>query len=250
MKIAVMQPYLFPYVGYYQLVAAVDRFVFFDDVNFIVRGWINRNRILVGGEPRYFTVPLRGVSQNALINSVAVMADDPKWSRQILDTLRQTYAKAPFRAAVMPIVEEVLLGTGPSISVMAESSVRRVCEYVGISPSWATSSMRDYGNRHLKAQERVIDICRREGASAYINPANGRALYSVSDFARAGLDLGFLRPTLSSYPQRATEFVPGLSILDLLMNVPPEEARRHLAAGVVEPAGADAQEAEEAIPHD
>ena len=72
MKLAIMQPYLFPYLGYFQLIAAVDKFVFYDDVNFIKNGWINRNRLLISGKVNYITIPLSGASSFLKINQVLV----------------------------------------------------------------------------------------------------------------------------------------------------------------------------------
>src|SRR5690606_3799363 len=95
MKIAIMQPYLFPYLGYFQLINAVETFVFYDDVNFIKRGWINRNQILVDNKAALFTVPLKKASQNKLINEID-MAIDEKWLSQFFKTIEQNYKNAPY----------------------------------------------------------------------------------------------------------------------------------------------------------
>lgn len=214
MKLAVMQPYLFPYLGYFQLIHAVDRFAVLDDVNFINRGWINRNRILLDGEPHRFTVPLVKASQNRLIRDIAV-APGP-WQTKLLRTLEQAYGKAPFREPVLALVEGVLSQASGTIGDLAFASLRAVCGYVGLEREFVSSTSA-YGNASLKGQERILDICRREGASTYVNPPGGRELYEAAAFAAAGVDLRFLESLDSTYDQLGAPFQPGLSIVDVLM---------------------------------
>src|SRR4051812_4492478 len=102
-----MQPYLLPYIGYFQLIAAVDRFLFLDDVNYINRGWINRNRILLGGKDHLFTLNLKEVSQNKKINEIEI-AKDERWTAKFLRTVESAYRKAPHYSAVMPILQEIV----------------------------------------------------------------------------------------------------------------------------------------------
>lgn len=227
MQLAVMQPYLFPYIGYFQLIAEVDKFVFFDDVNYINRGWINRNRLLIGGAPRYFTVPLSGASQFAPINRIAV-APGEVWKRKMLDSVRQSYARAPHVAAVSDLLAGVLYGDGQSIADLARASVRAVCGHVGLAPALVDSAA-VYENAHLAGEERIIDICRQERATCYINPPGGRALYHEERFAAHGISLRFHSPLLASYPQFGADFHPGLSILDVLMFNDPATARSMIA---------------------
>lgn len=228
MKLAVMQPYLFPYLGYFQLIAAVDRFVFFDDVNYINRGWINRNRLLIGGAPRYFTVPLRGASQFDKIDRVAVEPGEV-WKRKMLASVRQSYARAPHVGPVAGLLDAVLHGGGDTIADLARASVRGVCDYVGLAPDFVASSAA-YGNAHLAGEDRIIDICRQEGATCYVNPPGGRALYHEERFAAHGIALRFHAPRLAPYPQFGAAFEPALSILDVLMFNAPEAARAMIAA--------------------
>src|SRR5688500_18274261 len=107
MRVAVMQPYLFPYIGYIQLMSAVDHLVFLDDVAYINKGWINRNRSLQNGKDHLFTVPLLGASQNRLINSIEI-ADDGKWRTKFLRTIQMAYSKAPFYAETQPLIEGII----------------------------------------------------------------------------------------------------------------------------------------------
>jgi WbqC-like protein family len=229
MRLAIMQPYLFPYIGYLQLVAAVDRFVVYDDVSFIKNGWINRNRILGGpngAAPAYITAPLDGASSSKPIREVGVSLE-PRWRSKRLKMVAQTYGRAPCFREVFPLVEAVLGRGDRYIGAMAVASLRAVCGYLDLSPDWVASSSH-YGNDNLHGQARVLDICRREQATEYINPIGGIELYTRAAFADHGVALRFLKPRLTEYAQLGAPFVPGLSILDVLMFNPPARAREML----------------------
>jgi hypothetical protein len=228
MKLAIMQPYLFPYLGYFHLVHASDSFVFYDDVNYIKNGWINRNRLLLAGAARYFTVPLSGASPFASIRDTRVQTDDLRWRRKLFDTFRMAYAGAPGRAGAMELVEKVLSTPTDSIADMARNSVTSVLEYLGLSRRIVESSC-IYGNAQLRGTARVVDICRREHATQYINLTGGRELYEEEDFRAAGIELGFVESRFAPYSQPAEPFVPGLSILDLLMRCPRDEVLEMVA---------------------
>lgn len=210
-----MQPYFLPYLGYFQLAAQVEKFVFYDDVNFIKNGWINRNRLLLGTEARYFTIPLRDASSFAKISEVGVQPA-AAWRRKMLDTVRQAYGRAPSFASVFALLENVLDPTVERIAEIAKRSVTAVAQYLGMSTHFVWTSA-NYGNQSLTGPARVLDICRREGAAEYYNLPGGRELYDAGEFAAAGVSLRFIQSQLPPYDQRRPEFVPGLSILDVLM---------------------------------
>lgn len=226
-RLAVMQPYLLPYVGYFQLMAAVDCFVLFDDVHYIQRGWVNRNRILLNGRAHRFTLPLRGASQNRRIHEIERM-DDPGWAPRLLRTLHQAYARAPHFSAVMPLLERVLGDPSVLLADYLRNGLEAVHEHLGLSCELVPSS-RVYGNAALKGQERILDICRQEGAAFYINPINGTVLYDSDAFADKGVTLRFLRPRLTHYPQWGEAHLPWLSIVDVLMFNSVSELRQLLA---------------------
>lgn len=215
MTIAIMQPYIFPYIGYFQLIKAVDKFVIYDDVNFINKGWINRNRILVGGKEHLFTIPLKDASQNKLIFEVELSESEP-WRKKMLKTIQQSYQKAPNYSTVFPIVEEVVNFDAPTICELSVHSLKRICSYLSIGTEIVSTS-RLYSNTDLKAQERILDICKKENAQHYINPVGGMELYERSKFSTQGVLLNFIKSTASSYPQFKNAFVPWLSIIDILM---------------------------------
>lgn len=226
MTLAIMQPYLFPYLGYFQLIAAADRFVFLDDVAFIKKGWIHRNRILVNGAAHTFTVPITDASQNRAICETRVAAAfDPA---KLLRTIELNYRKAPYFAAAYEIASAVFSHAHETISEMAKHSVRAVCGYLALSMPLIESSAR-YGNAELRGAERIRDITVRENAARYINPVGGTELYNEADFAAAGIELRFVKSRPHSYAQFGAPFVPWLSILDVLMFNSTAETRALLA---------------------
>ncbi len=229
MKLAIMQPYFFPYVGYFSLLQAADKFVFYDDVNFIKGGWINRNRLLLGGKVGYFTVPLDNASSFSKINSIAIKSDLP-WKTRILAQISGSYSHAPYYESVIALVKKVLDTQDGRISTLARSSILAVVEYLALDRRYAMSS-EIYKNQEKKGAARVIDICRQESAATYVNLPGGRDLYSTEEFSEAGLELEFLDVRLDSYPQSTDVFHPGLSIIDVLMFNPPAKVLSMLSAG-------------------
>lgn len=215
LKLAIMQPYFFPYAGYFGLVGSADKFVFYDDVNFIKNGWINRNRLYLSGDVRYFTVPLSGASSNLKINEVNIQ---PKniWQRKLVDTIKQSYSKAPYFKQTLDLIEDVLSLESEHISDYARQSVVKTAERLALDVDFVESSS-VYGNKDLSSVSRVIDICLKERAREYLNLPGGKELYSATDFSRHDIRLEFVDTKLKRYTQFDREFVPGLSIIDVLM---------------------------------
>lgn len=215
MKIAVMQPYFFPYIGYFQLIDSVDKFVIFDDVNYINRGWINRNNILVGGKSALMTLPLRDASQNKKIYEIDTTSD-MKLIDKLLKTIMMNYKKAPFFEPAFALIQQIFSGTPSSIAQFNTIQLKSICSYLKIDTKVVTSS-RIYNNSHLKGQERIIDICAQEAADVYINPIGGVDLYERSRFEENGIQLFFIKSQMIDYLQFDHLFVPWLSIIDVLM---------------------------------
>ena len=218
MKIGIMQPYLFPYVGYFQLIGAVDRFVIYDDVNFIKGGWINRNFILSKQGRQRLTLQLLGASPNKLINEIEVGAN----AHKLVTTIYQAYHKAPHFGDVFPVVEDCLLFAERNLARFLEHALRNVCTYLGLQTEILVSSQLPK-NTVLRGAEKVIAICKLLGGKAYINAIGGRKLYDKGRFLDEGLELRFLQTGAIRYRQYQEEFVPNLSIIDLMMfNARPE----------------------------
>jgi len=236
MTIAVMQPYIFPYLGYYQLVNAVDTFVFFDDVNFINKGWVNRNRILLNHEAFRFTIPLNKASQNKLINEIEV-SDFRKWRAEFLKTLENSYKKAPcFSFFYEWMINFIHTKEYSSISELTADSVKAISELLGVSTDYKKSSDLEYKTSNLQSgQDKVIKICKLLGAVKYINPYNGMEIYDNEIFNSESIDLNFIRMDNVIYKQfRESDFIPSLSIIDVLMFLDCEKVRTLLGKYTLE----------------
>jgi hypothetical protein len=219
MTIAVMQPYIFPYLGYYQLVRAVDTFVFFDDVNFITRGWINRNRILQQNEPYRFTVPLTKASQNRMINEIEI-ADFTYWRKDFLKLIEFNYKKAPFYLPVQKWLYDFLYSKDFRwISELASDSVRNISSLLELPTQFLFSSQIEYRAGEIQnGQDKVIQICGLLGAKKYINPLNGVEIYDEGAFDKKDISLNFIRMDEIIYDQmQSGKFESSLSIIDVLM---------------------------------
>ena len=212
MKLGIMQPYLFPYLGYFQLINEVDEFVIYDDVNFIKQGYINKNNILVSGSAKSFTLQLQGASSFKKINEVEVGSNNKK----LLKTIEQAYSKAPFFKDVMPLVEEVLSSPEKNLAKYVGSSIQRISDYLQIDVVFHYSSEIEK-KCDLKSQDKVINICENLNAAHYINSIGGQELYSKDTFEINNIKLSFIKTQLQPYEQFEEEFVPYLSIVDVLM---------------------------------
>lgn len=211
--LAIMQPYFYPYLGYFQMIHAVDKFVFYDDVNFINRGWINRNRILINNEPKYITVELLKASQNRLINEIEIGNNKNK----ILSSISMAYKKAPQYKEVFPLIEACLSKDVQYIGELAIDSIVTVCKYLGLKTEFEVSSVLYADTKGLDKADRLIAICKKNNATNYINAVGGMEIYDKEYFKAKGVILNFIKCSLVPYKQFNNDFVPGLSIIDLLM---------------------------------
>ena len=212
MKLAIMQPYFFPHLGYFQLIHAVDSFVVYDDVNYIKGGWINRNFILCQGLPQRLTLSLEKASPNRLINDISVGSNNAK----LLKTIAQNYGKAPYFSKIFPLVEEIIGYSDLRLGKYLFHAIQLMTTSLGIDTQLIESSA-ILKNNELKGVEKVVDICKTLEASHYINSPGGRSLYDHDYFQKQGLALSFIEPLLHTYRQFDDSFVPRLSILDVLM---------------------------------
>ena len=222
-----MQPYFLPYIGYFQLLAAVDKFVVLDDVNYINRGWVNRNRLLLNGGAHTFTVPLRGASQNRLICDIELVAEQA-WRDKLMRTIQQAYGQAPCYTQVSALLGRLVNYPSVRLDEFLLNSVREIVRYLSLEVEIVATS-RIYKNADLKGPERILNICLREHADIYINSIGGLELYDRASFQEKGMQLYLLRPRPVSYPQGKDEHVPWLSILDVLMFNEPPAVRQLLA---------------------
>jgi hypothetical protein len=212
---AIMQPYFFPYIGYFQLMKAVDVFVFYDDVQYMKGGWINRNRILADGEPAWLTLPVRRASVTLPINQRHYLLDGEEIST-IKQRLRTSYEKAPFYAQTFPLLSELLDFDDSNVAFFNMHLLIALAGELDINCRFVKSSELDK-TPHLKGQEKVLDVCRRLGVTQYVNSIGGFDLYDPQAFAEAGMELSFLHARATDYAQAGQAHVPFLSIIDVLM---------------------------------
>lgn len=212
MRLAIMQPYFFPYIGYFQLIQSVDTFVLYDDVNFIKGGWINRNFILAQGQKNRITLQLQGASPNVLINQVMVGNNKQK----LLKSIQQSYSKAPQYVSVYPLIEEIILHEEVNVAKFLDHGLRKICNYLNIRPQWYVSSNLSKDNS-LRGQDKVIAICQELGASEYINVLGGKELYDKESFSQDEIKLSFIELKSVKYQQFDGKFANHLSIIDVMM---------------------------------
>lgn len=211
LKLAIMQPYLFPYLGYFQLMHAVDAFVVYDDVNFIKGGWINRNYVFCNGNRQLITLPLLAASPNKLINQIEISSQ-----HKILQSIQQNYRKAPHFESIYPLLESILRYESHNLADFLDFQLRSICAQLDLRPKWHTSSALGK-NCELRGQDKVLAICEELGATEYINLPGGKVLYGPQAFASHGLKLSFIEPRAVSYQQFGNGFLPNLSIIDVMM---------------------------------
>ncbi len=216
MRVGIMQPYLFPYIGYWQLLYAVDKFVLLDDVNYIVRGYINRNYILLNEKSYRFTVPIKKASQNRLIMETQ-LSFSIKEKNNFLKLLSYAYKNAPYYNVVMPMIEHIILNPQENVSKYIYTSLNEICRYLQITTEILFSSQIKK-DKNLHGENRIIEICNKMCADTYINPRGGRKLYSQQNFRERNIYLYFLDTIEENihYKQGKGDFIPNLSILDVL----------------------------------
>ncbi len=217
MKIAIMQPYLFPYIGYFQLINAVDKFLIHDDVQYSKGGWVNRNRILLQGKAHMYTFSLEGASDYLDINERNFSQDIiNKESKKFLTILKHAYKKAPYFPQVSKLVEKCLLFDELNIAKKITYTLKVICDYIGVETVFYMSSDLDKDSS-LSGEDRVIDLNKVMCSDHYINPIGGIELYNKESFAKEGIKLNFLSTKPIRYEQFENEFIPNLSIIDVMM---------------------------------
>lgn len=214
MKLAVMQPYFMPYIGYMQLIAAADTFVVYDNIKYTKKGWFNRNRMLRNGSDVMFSLPLTKGPDS--LNVVERQISSDFKPEKLLAQFRGAYSNAPYFQETCPLIEKIFCFDGYNLFDFIYHSIVKTCRHLNIKTEIRISShiAIDHG---LKAQDKVIALCQATGADVYINPIGGVNLYQKGDFLGAGVELKFLKTKPIEYNQFGDPFVPWLSIIDVLM---------------------------------
>lgn len=223
-----MQPYFLPYLGYFQLISAVDTFIVYDNIQYTKKGWINRNRMLRNGEAVLFSLPLQGASDFLDIrerNLAAGFVPD-----ELLNRFTGAYRRAPNFTSVFPILEDILRHEDTNLFRFLHQSISKLCDYLRIGTPIRISS--DIAIDHnLTKQDKILAVCRATGATTYVNSIGGVDLYSPADFRASETDLKFLDSKPCEYAQFGHSFVPSLSIIDVLMFNPAEKVRAWVSGG-------------------
>ena len=214
-KIGVMQPYLFPYAGYFGLINSCDKILFYDDVNYIKKGWINRQKILMNGSDYMFSVPVKKVSQNKFINEIELL-NDKKATDKILKTIESVYKKAPYFNEVYPIIKKVFTEDNTNLDELVISSIVSVCQYLDIPINWERSSKAEGNTCGMERASRLIQITKNQGFSNYVNVGPSE-LYTKENFKENGINLFFNKHNVKEYDQWGGPFVSHLSSIDFLM---------------------------------
>ena len=214
MKLAIMQPYFLPYIGYFQLLAGVDMFIIYDNIKYTKKGWINRNRMLLNGKDAMFTLPLRNASDSLNICERELAEDFNQ--EKLLSQFKGAYRQAPQFAQTFPLIERIMHHEDSNLFRFLHHSIVRTCDHLGIKTKIKISS--DIAIDHeLKSQDKVLALCEAVGATIYVNPIGGVELYSKNTFMERGVDLKFIQSKPFEYPQLGGIFVPWLSMIDVMM---------------------------------
>ena len=212
MTLGIMQPYFMPYISYFQLIKAVDKYIIFDDVNYINQGWINRNNLLINGERKMFSITLKKASSSRLIKDIEI-GDD---FRKIIKTLETNYKKAPYFNETMNLLIKSINYPDKRLGVFLTNCIKEVLSYLQVNTEILISSEIKKDNS-FKGQDRVINMCQQLNADTYINAIGGINLYDKNLFKEKGIDLFFLKSHNIVYQQYKNEFIPSLSLIDTLM---------------------------------
>lgn len=222
-----MQPYFFPYIGYFQLMAAVDTFVVYDNIEYTKKGWINRNRILINGLDAFISVPIKKDSDYLQIKDRWLANSWPKDRIKMLNRITDAYRKAPQFSEVFPLIEDCLVQQENNLFRFLFQILEKIKSFLKIETSFLISSEIPI-NHNLKADQKVISLSQAVGADEYINPIGGLKLYDKKQFKEKGIELYFVKTGQIVYQQFDHDFTPHLSIIDVMMFNSPSAIKKML----------------------
>ena len=216
MTLAIMQAYLFPYIGYWQLINAVDTFVIYDNIQFSKKGWFHRNNILLDGKKKLFSIPLKKDSDSLDVVERYISDGAEKEINKIIRQVENAYKKAPYFVDVFPLIKEIFQNAERNLFKYIYNSVIQICEYLEINTNIVISSTINI-DHSLKSQDKVIALNKALNATKYINPIGGIELYEYEIFQNENIELAFLNSNVLEYNQFEKGFIPYLSIIDIMM---------------------------------
>lgn len=216
-RVAVMQPYFLPYIGYFQLINAVDDFIIYDNIQFSKKGWFHRNRFLQNGKDEYFTLPLKKDSDYLDVRDRFLSEGWESEKDKILRKIKENYRKAPFFEVAFPLIEEIFSFKNTNLFEFSFNSLKILCFWLEIKTAFTISSSLAIDHETLRGESKVLALCKVISATHYVNPIGGLELYNSSNFENNNLELSFIKSKPIVYQQFTESFVPWLSILDLMM---------------------------------
>lgn len=211
-----MQPYFLPYIGYFQLIEAVDEFIVYDNIQFSKKGWFHRNRMLQNGKDEFFSLSLKKDSDYLDVNQRQLSDSWHADGEKLLRKIKENYRKAPYFADIYPLIEKIFSFEDKNLFNFLLNSILEICRLLEIKTKITVSSNLEIDHT-LKSQDKVIALTKAAGGSTYLNPIGGLELYNPKAFEEENITLQFHKARPFSYPQFNQEFVAWLSILDLLM---------------------------------
>lgn len=230
MKLGIMQPYILPYIGYFQLIKSVDFFLVCDNMQYTKKGWINRNRILQNGKDAFFTLPLKNAPQSAHIADREIAPDFN--AEHLLQQFTHAYQRSPYFEEALPLLQSIMRHNDLNLFNFNLNSIREVCKHLGIQTRIGKTSDAPI-NHDLKKEDKVLALCQAMGAQTYINSIGGRELYNKERFKQNGVSLDFLETTPFQYKQFKNEFIPWLSMVDILMFNPIETIKQWTSSNYI-----------------
>ncbi|MFL2983029.1 MAG: WbqC family protein [Candidatus Neomarinimicrobiota bacterium] len=227
MVLGIMQPYFLPYIGYWQLLNVADQFVFYDNIQYVKRGWVNRNNILVNNQKFLFTIPIKKIHQNNKINEIKLIQDS-RWKSKLLKTIHYAYKRAPYFSQTNSLLKKIIECDDKNLFLFIYNSIIQISEYLKIDSSKFIISSSISIDKSLKAEEKIISICKKLNTTNYYNPIGGIKLYDKENFKRNNIQLEFLKTNYIEYDQLINGFMPQLSIVDIMMFNSVEEINKML----------------------
>ena len=227
MKLAIMQPYFFPYIGYFQLINSVDEFILYDNIEYTKKGWINRNRILCEGKERLITLPLKKNSDYSKVVERELSESWGKDKNKILNVIKSSYNKSPYFLEAYDLVFQCLNNSENNLFKFIYNSIILINRYLDIKTQIIVSSSINIDHT-LKSQDKVLSLCKAQNADVYINSIGGVELYNKAIFKQSGIELKFIKSNPIQYKQFNNEFVPWLSIIDVLMFNSKDEIKKYI----------------------
>ena len=220
-----MQPYFFPYIGYYQLMNYVDIFILYDKIQYTKRGWVNRNRIALNDKIISITLPINKDSSKLNIDQRYLADIWPDYKNKLLNKLTTSYSKAKHFKDVIHLIEYIFSYKDLRLDKFLFNSIIQIKKYLDIETKIVISSEIENNDFHLRGEKRVINLVEACNGTVYINLSGGKNLYSKDNFKSQGINLKFLTSELLSGGRLFDKYIPNLSIIDLLMHYSKEEVR-------------------------